>query len=86
MTARILQTFTIKPPLDAFGNEISVDIHACQTGLVGCPKPFRARFEYRNSEIQNMFQEEWSRLFTEKDVMESCNVSVGGSLGRSVEL
>jgi len=78
MTARILQTLTIKPALDEFGNELSVDTHACQTGLVGCPKPFRARFEYRNSEIKKMFQEEWNELFSEKNVIESWSVSVEG--------
>ena len=68
MTARLLQAFDIKPALDAQGKEIPVDIHACQTGLVGCPKPYKARFIVRNAEIQGVFQSSWDSLFGQGEV------------------
>jgi cytochrome P450 len=65
MTARLLQTFDIKPALDATGAEIPVDTHAVTQGLLMAPLPYQARFIIRSDKMKHLLEMERSLVFQE---------------------
>ena len=68
MTARLLQAFDIEPAVGPDGTIEKVDVNAYTTGLISGPKPFRAQFKIRESEVGQLLDKEWNALFGEGKV------------------